>query len=157
MCAFDYVALNLQIFAGKICRRRIVCVDTAYLCRRQDHDVRSFLLKETLHGALVCQIQFSVRTADDMGISFSPQGTDNCASYQPSVPRHINFICFFYSTHIWFPLAFCFLFMAGRFIFPAAHSGNIFHVLFDHHCHQAPEINFPLPSQFLFRFRRVAP
>ena len=96
VAAFDDITLNLHIFICEIGRRRIIGIDTPYLCRGKNDHIRPFRLKKCPDLFLTRQVQFLMCSADDIVIPFFPEISDNRASDQSSVSRHINFIRLFH-------------------------------------------------------------
>ena len=90
--AFDNIALYLHIFIGKICRRRIIGIDTSHFCSRQYHHVRFLFFKKVSDLCLLCQFQLFMGSTDDILVSLPFQSPYNGTSYQPSVAGYIDFI-----------------------------------------------------------------
>ena len=92
MTAFDHITLNLHILVGKFCRRRIVGIDAADLCRRKHHYIRPLLCKKISHCLLACKVELLVRPTDQVGVSLLLKISDNSRAHKSPVPCYIDFI-----------------------------------------------------------------
>lgn len=76
------IILDHQIIVDKIGTVQTVRHDTADVRRRQEHIVRPFSGKKLVHSGLIRQIQFRMRTKQEVRIPFATQIIQDGGAYQ---------------------------------------------------------------------------
>ena len=90
------IILDHQIIVDKIGTVQTVRHDTADVRRRQEHIVRPLGCKELVHSGLIRQIQFRMRTKQEVRIPFATQIIQDGGAYQAPVTGNKYFTVFFH-------------------------------------------------------------
>ena len=85
----------IKLLIDKSARYRLFATDTADVRRRQEHIVRPLGCKELVHSGLIRQIQFRMRTKQEVRIPFATQIIQDGGAYQAPVTGNKYFTVFF--------------------------------------------------------------
>ncbi|MNT61063.1 hypothetical protein D3C72_1986800 [compost metagenome] len=85
------MALDRQVLVNKVRWVDVVSLDTAHLCRRQEHILRPFALEKRRHSMLVGQVKFAMRARHQVVVALAPQLAHQCRADQPPMPRDVDF------------------------------------------------------------------
>src|SRR5690554_4358030 len=93
----NHVVLYLQILINEISPVRVISHDTTHECRREDHVLGLLFIKKLLYGPTIQQVQFTMRSPHQTGISFRNEVLPDGRPYQPPMSRDIYFTLFIHS------------------------------------------------------------
>ena len=92
----DDVLLYLQVLINEVGTINTVCHDAAYECSSQKHILRLLFVEKTADSYTVEQIQFLMRTPDQIGISLILLILPDSRTHQTVMPCYIDFSILFH-------------------------------------------------------------